>query len=299
MDEYMPAERLEARLFGFGWHDMTWHDDNGTTTDNSSTQKSEAITSTDGTRRPQTAKVTQIMSQHTTPGARHQSLQRRKNTTTTVTSKKFELLAAVDGTAGRQALLELYHSKIPPFFTCCRCKRRWAPLGLGFSRCRSRTASARVSAVMQKQQYHKVEGREGTAGTPRGAGNRAVHPRRAPSDSNGYAGPDTHVADPCHGGRAGRGRCCQRARNPETTLKTLSATTTHLWIEQQILRLDIAMADAEGVDVSEGPGELVEVELDEEHRQRLLALVVRPRHAVHGFRHELQHQVKVQFVRLG
>lgn len=72
----------------------------------------------------------------------------------------------------------------------------------------------------------------------------------------------------------------------------------HLWIEQQVLRLDIAMADAEGVDVREGPGELVEVQLHEEHRQRLLALVVCPRHAVHRLRHELQDQVKVQLVRL-
>lgn len=73
---------------------------------------------------------------------------------------------------------------------------------------------------------------------------------------------------------------------------------THLWIEQQVLRLDIAMADAEGVYVREGPGELVEVQLHEEHRQRLLALVVRPRHAVHRLRHELQDKVEVQLVRL-
>lgn len=73
---------------------------------------------------------------------------------------------------------------------------------------------------------------------------------------------------------------------------------THLWIEQQVLRLDIAMADAEGVDVRQSPGELVEVQLHQENRQRLLALVVRPRHAVHRLRYELQDQVKVQLVRL-
>lgn len=31
--------------------------------------------------------------------------------------------------------------------TCCRCTRRWAPLGRGSSRCQSRTASARASVV--------------------------------------------------------------------------------------------------------------------------------------------------------
>lgn len=96
------------------------------------------------------------------------------------------------------------------------------------------------------------------------------------------------------------GHCQQQPSHRSTTVPFARSpySSAHLWIEQQILRLDIAMADSEGVDVCQGPSELVEVELHEEHRQRLLALVVRPRHAVHRLRYKLQDQVKIQFVRL-
>ena len=60
-----------------------------------------------------------------------------------------------------------------------------------------------------------------------------------------------------------------------------------------MLRLDVSVADALGVDVGEAPEELVHVQLDEGRRDRLLALAVLPRHLVHRLRDELQHQVLV------
>lgn len=58
------------------------------------------------------------------------------------------------------------------------------------------------------------------------------------------------------------------------------------------------MADPKGVDVREGSGQLVQVQLHEEHREGLLTLVVRPRHAVHRLRHELQDQIQIKLIRL-
>lgn len=46
-----------------------------------------------------------------------------------------------------------------------------------------------------------------------------------------------------------------------------------IWIEQEILRLDIAMADSLGVDVRKGTEQLVDVYLDLEDRHCRLHLV--------------------------
>ena len=58
------------------------------------------------------------------------------------------------------------------------------------------------------------------------------------------------------------------------------------------------MTDTEGVDVRQRPGELIDVQLHQDDRQRLLALVELPRNAVDRLRHELKHQVEVQLVGL-
>lgn len=58
------------------------------------------------------------------------------------------------------------------------------------------------------------------------------------------------------------------------------------------------MANAQGVDVRQCPGQLVEVQLHQQHGQGLLALVVLPGYAVHRLGDELQDQVEVQLVRL-
>lgn len=58
------------------------------------------------------------------------------------------------------------------------------------------------------------------------------------------------------------------------------------------------MANAQGVDVRQCPGQLVEVQLHQQHGQGLLALVVLPGYAVNRLGDELQDQVEVQLVRL-
>ena len=54
-------------------------------------------------------------------------------------------------------------------------------------------------------------------------------------------------------------------------------------VEEEVLRLDVAVADPDRVDVGEGTEELVHVELDVVHRHRLLELGVVTRRAVDGF----------------
>lgn len=233
--------------------------------------------------------------------------------------------AAVDGPAQIEPHPSMRpHTYTLPSLTCCRCTTRWAPLGRGFSRCRSRKASARVSAAVPN---HNRTARGGEGGEERGCegGRNAVV--NSYLRSNGHPIHRWDLAHKQHwrrsvlppGGREGGGSwllirtqttaavklsSCQHQQEHRSTINNRSPLTAgrsfaHLWIEQQVLRLDIAMADAERVNVRQGPCELVEVQLHEEHRKRLLALVVSPRHAVHRLRHELQDQVKVQLVRLG
>lgn len=81
-------------------------------------------------------------------------------------------------------------------------------------------------------------------------------------------------------------------------ISSVGCFQAYLWVEQQILRLDVAMADAQGVDVRERSGELIQVKLHQDDGERLLALVVLPRNAVDSLRYKLQHEVQVQLIRL-
>ena len=69
-------------------------------------------------------------------------------------------------------------------------------------------------------------------------------------------------------------------------------------VEEQVLRLDISMADALRVDVGKASKQLVHVQLDEGPRDGLLAFRVLSCHLVHCFRDELEHEVEVYFVLL-
>lgn len=65
-------------------------------------------------------------------------------------------------------------------------------------------------------------------------------------------------------------------------------------IEKEVLRLDVPVADAQAVDVCQGSGELVDVELDVEEGHRLLGLLVLPGHGVDGLGDVLQDEVQVE-----
>ena len=67
-------------------------------------------------------------------------------------------------------------------------------------------------------------------------------------------------------------------------------------VEKEVLRLDIAVANADGVDVHERAEELVHVELDLQHRHGLLELGVVPAGAVHGLWDIFEHKIEVHFV---
>ena len=67
-------------------------------------------------------------------------------------------------------------------------------------------------------------------------------------------------------------------------------------VQKEILGLDVAVADADGVDVHERAEELVHVELDLEHWHGLLELCVVATCAIHGFRHIFEHKVEVHFI---
>lgn len=67
-------------------------------------------------------------------------------------------------------------------------------------------------------------------------------------------------------------------------------------IQQQILGLDVAMADADRVDVGQGAEELIHVQLDELWRHVLLELDVVTQGAVDGLRDILHHEVQVDLV---
>ena len=67
-------------------------------------------------------------------------------------------------------------------------------------------------------------------------------------------------------------------------------------VQQQVLRLDVSVADPLRVDVGEGAEKLVDVELDLEDGHHRLHLVEITRRTVYGLGHKLKHQVEVDFV---
>ncbi len=67
-------------------------------------------------------------------------------------------------------------------------------------------------------------------------------------------------------------------------------------VKKEVLWLDVAVADADGVDVHEGTEELVHIQLDLEHRHRLLELGIVPAGTVHCLRDVFEHKVEVHFV---
>lgn len=69
-------------------------------------------------------------------------------------------------------------------------------------------------------------------------------------------------------------------------------------VEEEVLRLDVAVADALRVDVRQGPEELVDVELHLEDGHRSLELVEESRRPIDGFRDEFLHQIQVHLVLL-
>lgn len=69
-----------------------------------------------------------------------------------------------------------------------------------------------------------------------------------------------------------------------------------LRIQEEILRLDVAVADALRMDVCKGAEELVDVEFHFEYRHRGLELVEMARGTVDGLGHEFEHQVQVYFI---
>ena len=67
-------------------------------------------------------------------------------------------------------------------------------------------------------------------------------------------------------------------------------------VEEEVLGLDVAVADADGMDVHEGTEELVHIQLDLEHRHGLLELGIVPASAIDGLRDVFEHKVEVHFI---
>lgn len=67
-------------------------------------------------------------------------------------------------------------------------------------------------------------------------------------------------------------------------------------VEKEVLRLDIAVANADGVDVHERAEELVHVELDLEHWHGLLELSIVPAGTIHGLGDVFEHEIEVHFI---
>lgn len=70
------------------------------------------------------------------------------------------------------------------------------------------------------------------------------------------------------------------------------------FVYKQILRLNVAMANAHSVDVGNGAHHLVGVEFDEQFGHVLLFLVEVAHDAVNGLGHEVHHDVQVHLVAL-
>lgn len=67
-------------------------------------------------------------------------------------------------------------------------------------------------------------------------------------------------------------------------------------IKEKILRLDVSVTDALRMDVGQGAEELVDVELDLQHRHGCLHLVEVSRRPVDGLRNEFEDKVEVHFI---
>lgn len=67
-------------------------------------------------------------------------------------------------------------------------------------------------------------------------------------------------------------------------------------VEKEVLGLDVAVTDADGVDVHEGAEELVHIQLDLEHGHGLLELDIVAASAVDGLGDVFEHKVEVHFV---
>ena len=73
---------------------------------------------------------------------------------------------------------------------------------------------------------------------------------------------------------------------------------TRVQIDQEVLGLDVTMADALGVDICQGTEELVNIKLDLQHWHRRFELVEIPRRPIHRFRHILKNEIQVDFILL-
>lgn len=69
-------------------------------------------------------------------------------------------------------------------------------------------------------------------------------------------------------------------------------------VQQQVLWLDVAVADPLGVDIGQGTEQLVDVKLDLEDGHCRLHLIEVPRGAVHGFGNKFLDQVQVDLILL-
>lgn len=67
-------------------------------------------------------------------------------------------------------------------------------------------------------------------------------------------------------------------------------------VEKQVLRLNVSVADALGVNVSQGAEKLVNVQLDLEDGHGRLHLVEESRSSVHRLRNEFLNQVEVDLI---
>ena len=67
-------------------------------------------------------------------------------------------------------------------------------------------------------------------------------------------------------------------------------------INQQILRLNVSVANTKRMDVSQGPESLVGVQLNEDHGHLLLHFVVVLQDPEHGLRHVVHYYVQVDLI---
>ena len=70
------------------------------------------------------------------------------------------------------------------------------------------------------------------------------------------------------------------------------------WVDKEVLGFDVAMTDAECVDVGKCSEHLVGVEFDEEDWNTLLHFDVVLHNAVHSLRNVVHDDVQVHFIRL-
>lgn len=82
------------------------------------------------------------------------------------------------------------------------------------------------------------------------------------------------------------------------TAKVAQLELLRVGIDEQILRLDVTVAYAEGVDVRQRSGQLVEVELDVDKGEGNLGLLMMPTYGVHRLLDVLEDKVEIEFVRL-